>query len=141
VQAYIAMLNVEVLLEDVLRNPDDPERQHKLVTQVVSVMHISVAISCLYLYLQQYVGAMVAKLARGTHNFLPSRLFMSLHMEMFLAHTPPTRDIDYSTVQRDDPHIRESYWAETFPAICEWYIQERALTPGEWWFCNFILSF
>jgi hypothetical protein len=135
------MLNIEVLLEDVLRNPDDPERQQELVTQVVSVMHISVAISFLYLYLQQYVGAMVADLAPGTHDFLPSRLFMSLHTEMFLAHTPPTRDINYSTVRRDDPRIRESYWAETFPAIREWYIQERALTPGEWYFRNCVLSF
>jgi hypothetical protein len=98
VQAYIVMLNVKVLLEDVLCNPDGPEWQHELVTQVVHVMHISVAISCLYLYLQQYVGAMVAELAPGMHDFLPSHLFMSLHMEMFLMHTAPMRDINYSTI-------------------------------------------
>jgi hypothetical protein len=84
---------------------------------------------------------MVAELAPGTHNFLPSRLFMSLHTEMFLMHTPPTRDIDYLTVRRDDPRINGSYWAETFPAIREWYVQERALTPGEWCFRNCVLSF
>lgn len=84
---------------------------------------------------------MVAELAPGMIDFLPSRLFMSLHTEMFLAHTPPTRDIDYSTVRRDDPRINGSYWAETFPAIHEWYVQERALTPGEWYFRNCVLSF
>jgi hypothetical protein len=84
---------------------------------------------------------MVAELAPSMHDFLPSCLFMSLHMEMFLVHTPPTRDINYLTVRRDDPHINRSYWAETFPAIHEWYVQERALTPGKWCFCNCVLSF
>jgi hypothetical protein len=80
---------------------------------------------------KQIVGAMVAELAPGMQDFLPSRLLMSLHTEMFLAHTPPTRDIDYGTVRRDDPRIASSYWADIFPTIAERYGSERALTPGE----------
>lgn len=125
------MLNVEVLLEEVLRHPEDAERQRELVTQVVRILHMFYIFEHLYRPLQQHVGAMVAELAPGTNDFLPSRLFMSLHTEMFLAHTEPTRDIDYSTVRRNDPRINGSYWAETFPAVPEWYLPERALTPGE----------
>ena len=125
------MLNVEVLLEEVLRHPEDAERQRELVTQVVSILHMFYIFQQLYVPLQQHVGVMVAQLAPGTDDFLPSRLFMSLHTEMFLAHTEPTRDIDYSTVRRHDPRINGSYWAERFPAVPEWYHSERALTPGE----------
>ena len=73
---------------------------------------------------------MVAALA-GTSDFLPSRMFMSLHNEMFQAHAFRQGVIDYSTVRRDDPRINDSIWVERFPTVPQWYGAERALTPGK----------
>ena len=80
---------------------------------------------------------MVAELAPGMADFLPSRLLMSLHTEMFLAHSPPTRPIDYSSVRRDDPRINSSSWVEIFPGVTQWYAGERASTPGVLFFIMF----
>jgi hypothetical protein len=74
---------------------------------------------------------MLAELAPGTQDFLPSRMFMSLHNEMFQAHAHRNGVIDYSTVRRDDPRINDSSWAERFPNVPQWYGAERALTPSK----------
>lgn len=118
------------ILDNAAKREDAPDVD-ELTSQIVSGFHF-LAVSLTSRYGIQYnIANILQRIPYGTPDFVVSRFFLSVLSE-FADATKAKREIDYSSINRDDTRVQFHDWFDKGTWARTWFTANtRPSTPGK----------
>jgi hypothetical protein len=76
------------------------------------------------------VAGLLVNVSNAHPDFAPSQFFISIHLEMMKAYEYE-RDVDWTSISQEDPHILESDWLHWFAMLRATIRNHGVSTPGK----------